>query len=342
MEKQPFSRQAIGERIGAVSGRASERIKQGWLHADNKNYESVEQLVDSRLHSWDWGYFSYDGELSERYRGDKNKEPDEVKNTKEILSLPTEVLDGLGAKTDMLRGYLARYQGDNESAIQYFEQAQFGFLQLGDTGSYATTSAKLARTARDAELPDVAEKAHRNAIHGYQLSQEEHNAKLIEEGTLDPADATPFSLASFYEYRRLAKTLGTPAAVSAHGTNKLKALRQEVLQLNPVAKREAVYGVLALMQIEKELAKWSRLGGYSHERRARHYGFICSAANLGGVADMAIMLITSENGKVPPLFKVPPLYKDSVEGWASTFAHNAPGIMLGRTDYYREGDDNYW
>lgn len=332
MERQPATtRQALGARISELLNRATERSRENPLFADSQGYKSIGELVDSRLSSWEYERFPSEM-LDTRRRLSDSDEPSEVSDTRAILALPEDELDKHGATVDMLRGYLAHYDGDAEGAIWHIDHAQTGYLENGDLSSYATASAKLAKIAREIGFVWVAERAHRNAIEGYQHSQELYNTELIAEGRIEPIQANVHSLSSFYEYRRLARTLGTKPAVQEYGTEKLIALRKEIEEIGGVKQSEAVFAVLALMQTEYELSKWSR-SGRRHYRLARHYGFICTAADMGGGLGSTIML--DEHSERPSVV-------NTVEGWKRVFAKGAPGAIVGGANYGEDLESSYW
>lgn len=331
MERQPQALQDTDARINELLGRATERHRENPIFADSQGFQSIAELIDSRLHSWD---FSNSGFTSERFterRHLEQNEPNEVLDTRELLGLPDDELSKYGAKIDLLRGHLAYYDGDKEEALWHLDHAQSGFLEQGNLSFFATASAKLARVAREAGFIELAEQAHRNAIQSYQQIQDLHNQQLITDGLLQPADATVYNMHSFDEYRRLAKTLGTPSAVKEHGAGKLKALRREIKSLAPVAKSEAVFGVLALMQVEYE---WSKHGGYRHYKLAQHYGFICSAARLGGASLGMIDIFGNRKKELPTV--------NSVAGWADVLARRAPDMLAGGIDYFSDVDSKHW
>jgi hypothetical protein len=317
------------EYAGELLAGASQRLNKDPLFENSRGFESVEELINYSVSSWGYEKFPSQmlGNLSSR---DSSGEPAEVTDTRGILSLPEDELVRYGAKVDLLRGNLAEYDGDNEAAIWFLDLAQTGFLKEGDLNSFAEASGKIAKIARKLHFVELAESAHRNAIQGYLERQALVNVDLIDTGSLDPARASEHSLDSFYEYRRLARTLGTAEAIQEFGVDRLKSLREEIAGLYPVNKSSAIYGVLALMQTEHELSQWTRFGG-RHENRAKNYGFICSAADMSGLGSV---MLRRQKKPIPPV--------NSVEGWAQVFAKAAPDGLIGGVRYGEDLNSKYW
>ena len=209
MENQPTtSPQEVDLQIDELLRRASERFRQDPLSADSEGYKSVEDLIRGNLSSWEYGDESNSSSRHRQRRQEEPVEPSNVQDTREILALPEDELNKFGPDIFMLKGYLAKYDKDKEAAIWHFDLAQSGYLKNDDLSSYAKAAEKLARTAREAGFASLAIAAHGNAIEGHMQVQELANFNLISKGKLIPQNATPYNVYSFYEYRRLAKTLG--------------------------------------------------------------------------------------------------------------------------------------
>jgi hypothetical protein len=317
------------EYAGELLAGASQRLAKDALSENSRGFESVEELINYSVSSW--GYEKFPSQMWGNLGShDRSIEPAEVTDTRGILSLPEDELVRYGAKVDLLRANLAEYDGDQEAAIWFLDLAQTGFLEEGNLNSFAETSGKMAKIARKLHFIELAESAHRNAIKGYLERQALVNVELIDMGKLNPTRASEHSLDSFFEYRRLARTLGTAAAIQEFGVGRLKTLREEIAEVYPVNSSSAIYGVLALMQAEHELSKWTYFGG-RHEDRAKHYGFICSAADMSGLGRV---MIRRQKKPTPSV--------NTVQGWAKVFAKAAPDGIIGGVRYGEDLNSNSW
>ncbi len=147
--------------------------------------------------------------------------------------------------TDILTGYTHEQY---EEALTIFERAQTIALNAGNIAEGARLANAFANVAHGMGNLSTAERCHRDAIYNYQLEDEtERLGRPAEE-------IVPARKEIFGQYALLGTVFGSrPRGLKTE--SKLRSLKREILDTDPVAREDVVAGLWALHVTHDSLGK---------------------------------------------------------------------------------------